>query len=106
MSKTTSPGMEIIYSEQCDCVQCQSVIPAQNIVKNILHTGSYRATQQSVKALCEHCGTLYQLTRTLRNGQWEIDAPGIIVVGDTRLVHSFRKRLELQRGDIHRTPAA
>lgn len=108
MSTTTpSPGMQIIGYEQCDCTHCNSVIPQQNIVKNFLPQDNYAHVRQCVKALCEHCGTMYTLTRSLIAGHWEIEAPGVQQVTSIAEIGKFRRRLEAQRGDIHvETPSA
>lgn len=111
MSTSTSvppamqPPIQFANYEQCECTRCGSAIPQQNIVKNILKDNAYSATRQSVRAFCEHCDTMFVAIRILRGGVWEIEGK-IETFTEGKVLEAFRRRLEAQRGDVHRGPAA
>lgn len=88
-------GVRIEHFEQCECLRCQSAIPQQNVARNIVkETGV-----QNVRAYCEHCSTLYEFSRVLRNGVWTI-TDGVAEVTDRRRKLSFIRRLAFVRGDV------
>jgi hypothetical protein len=90
--------------EQCTCTCCQTAIPRENIVKQI-DPKNIGPTRQRVRALCPACDSMFEFIRTLRNNAWEIGSE-IERVTDPKRRERFIRRLDAQRGNIQRTPAA
>jgi len=83
--------------ESCQCLQCESEIPKQNIAKNLRKNG-LNPTTQEVLAYCEHCQVLYRAMRELSGGNW-VTKGKIEIVSDISRENSFLRRLDFLKGD-------
>ena len=95
MSQSTSP-MLVTHVETCDCPQCHSAIPRENIIAKLMpepKDGSIPPPRQQFRARCEHCNAMYEVQRELRGGVWQY-AGEVETVTDAKRRASFFNRLE------------
>jgi hypothetical protein len=105
-SPAAAPGAPIAFvpMEQCLCLRCESAIPRECIAANVVREDSLNPVRQVVKIYCEHCNVVYQLTRELRGGGWQIAGP-VELMADRRKRDAFIARIEHVRGVIRRPPS-
>jgi hypothetical protein len=88
--------------ETAYCTCCEAQIPAQHIARNLVPVPKDQIappTRQKVRAWCEHCDRLYEVTRELSGGAWTL-VSDIEVVTDPKRLKSFKARIALIKGDI------
>src|ERR1041385_1046749 len=93
------PGEAWIPMEFATCTNCEATIRRECIVAKIIDKHQLGPTRQNIRAYCEHCDTMIELTRELRGGVWTIiEAPH--VVSDESRRQSFLARIAHERGII------
>jgi hypothetical protein len=102
---SNSTGLHFEMSDRCSCLSCQAEIPRENIAANIVNQREIAPTRQCVRAWCDHCSTLFELTRELRGGVWQISG-GVAVVNDPAKRKAFLARIAHNRGVIQVNKAA
>jgi hypothetical protein len=92
-----TPGVFIEYHEQCVCMQCSGVIPAENVQRRLIPSTAISPTRNELRCKCDHCNKHYRLLRELRGGVWSVVQAE--VVANQREIDSLNRRLDFLHGN-------